>query len=263
MASEAYDEGLQRFLDRATNHRLLSAQEERDLARRFQAGDEGARHTLVECNQRLVVSIAKYYRGRGMPFADIIQEGNIGLDRAARKFDPDRGFRFSTYATLWVRQAIQRGLAGAGGTIRLPSQVAERRSKARTLLTRNPDMDMGDLAALLEVNPSQLEQALDAAEVVTSLDRLTSDSDDSAHTLLDSTPDPNAIDPQEVFEATGPLLLALATLPPSQQEVLRLRFGFHDTPMSLAEIADEVGKSVGTVQSLQRGALRALRELLE
>lgn len=258
------DEGLQRFLDRITDHKLLTAQEERDLARRFQAGDDRARQALVECNQRLVVSIARYYRNRGLSFSDLIQEGNIGLDRAARKFDPERGLKFSTYATLWIRQAIRRGLAGSTSTIRLPSQVAQRRAKARARLLLDPEADLVELAAELEIEDEQLQRALGAAEVVTSLDREITVDDDYAHTMLDTIPDPHANDPYEALsESTETLHAAIQELPDIQRQVIELRFGFGgQPPLSLQEVAEVLGKSTTTVQSAQREALKTLRGIL-
>lgn len=259
------DEGLQQFLNQAANHRLLTPQEERDLARAFQAGDDRARKQLIECNLRLVISIARRYRNRGLPFGDIIQEGTLGLDRAARKFDPDRGFRFSTYATLWIRQAIQRGISGAGSTIRLPPQVAEHRAKARAARLSDPEATSMEMAELFETTPQLIERALDAAEVVTSIDRFVSADDDYTRTLLDTFADPYADDPWEVLpEPVTGLYRALDSLPAQQRRVIELRFGFGgDPPMSLADVAEEMGLSTTTVQTAQREALKELRDLLD
>lgn len=260
------DEGLQQFLRTAANHRLLSAQEERDLARRARAGDDSARHELILCNLRLVVSIARYYRNRGLPYSDVIQEGILGLDRAVRKFEPERGYRFSTYATLWVKQAIQRGLSGAGSTIRLPPQVAERRAKARALIAAEPDIMMEALAEELDIEVDQLLRALNAAEVVTSLEREVSSDDDYAHTLLDTLADPHADDPSDQPpDDVSALYAAVANLPDRQRAVLSLRFGLDGgrAPMPLKEVGDELGLPTATVQSEQRKALKALKEMLE
>lgn len=259
------DEGLQKFLRGAANHRLLTAQEERDLARRAKAGDDSARHELILCNLRLVISIARYYRNRGLPYSDVIQEGILGLDRAVRKFEPDRGYRFSTYATLWVKQAIQRGLSGAGSTIRLPPQVAERRAKARALLMADPDLPMEELAAELEIEVDQLMRALDAAEVVTSLDREVSSDDDFPHTLLDTLGDPDADDPSAVtLTNTAGLHVAIESLPELQRAVIRLRFGLDgDMPLPLKDVGDRLCLPVTRAQGEQRKALKALRDALE
>jgi RNA polymerase primary sigma factor len=263
VSPEEIDEGLHRFLSLAANHRLLTGQEERDLARAAQRGDERARHRLMEHNYRLVISIARGYRNRGLPFADIVQEGVLGLDRASRKFDPERGFKFSTYATLWIRQAIRRGLSGTGTTIRLPPLVAERRAKARQALLKNPQIPLPELAAILEITTEHLEQALAAAEVVTSLDRESNFDDDYAHTLLDMVTDHDAVDPQEIAEDFQFLREAVTSLPRQQQRVLTLRFGLDGKePMALAEVAKKMRVSAAVVQAAQRDALKALRAQL-
>lgn len=258
------DEGLQRFLDSAANHKLLTAQEERDLARAAAAGDERARHKLIECNLRLVISIARRYRNRGLPFGDVIQEGILGLDRAARKFDPDRGFRFSTYATLWIRQAIQRGISGAGSTIRLPPQVAEHRAKARAALAIDDPKSLQEIADDIEAPLELIERALAAAEVVTSTDRYISSEDDYTRTLLDTVADPHATDPwEDLPEDVGGLYEALRSLSAQQRRVVELRFGFGgEHPKSLAEVAEAMGLSTTTVQTAQREALKVLRQVL-
>lgn len=266
MAAPDIDEGTQRFLRMAAGHRLLSAREEKELARAAAKGDTAARHKLLLHNLRLVVSIARHYRNRGLPFADVIQDGILGLDRATIKFDPERGYKFSTYATLWIRQAIRRGLSGTGSTIRLPPQVAERRAKARAALLKDPMRDLQELAESLELEAGQLANALGAAEVVTSLDREISIDDDYAHTLLDTLADPLAHDPAHHLPETNPELHdALADLEPLQQKVIRLRFGFDgEAPMSLAEVAERLGyKGTTTVQAAQREALKQLRAVLE
>lgn len=258
------DPGLQLFLNRAAGHKLLTAQEERDLARRAKLGDDRARHRLIESNLRLVIAIARRYRNRGVPFGDLIQEGTLGLDRAARKFDPDRGFRFSTYATLWIRQSIQRGISGSGSTIRLPPQVAEHRAKARAAQRRDPAQTLEEIAEDMDAPLELIERALAAAEVVTSTDRFVSADDDYTRTLLDTIADPHATDPwEDLPEDTAGLTEALKALSPQQRRVVELRFGFGgEHPRSLAEVAEVMGLSTTTVQTAQREALRVLRERL-
>lgn len=265
MAREA-DEGLQRFLTAATDHEILTGVEERALARLIIKGDNDARRTLVRANLRLVVNIARYYTNRGTPFGDLIQDGVVGLDRAARKFDPDRGFKFSTYATWWIRQSIQRGLSGTGATIRLPPQVAKNRLKARQALLRDPERDLDELAAELDIDRATLERSLDAAEIVTSLDRDMYDGPDAsgAASMVDGIADPDAVDPFEALpEHLGPALTdALSGLPPLHQQVLRLRFGFDGEARSLQEVADQLGLRVSRVQSVQKMALDTLHDVL-
>ncbi len=260
------DEGLKAFLDKAVAHRLLTPVEEKSLARRVQAGDESARHELIECNLRLVVSIARNYRGRGYPFGDLIQDGALGLDRAVRKFDPGRGLRFSTYATWWIRQSIQRGMASSGtNTIRLPPEVHSLRARARILASGLPnDVTVEEIAEMLDADPTQVKQAMNAAEVVTSLDRETV-SDDYTTSMMDTVADPYAEDPSEDLPVDIDYLAdALAHLTESQRRVLELRFGFDGShPRSLAEVAEAMGRSTTTVQATQREALKTLRGLLD
>lgn len=263
------DEGLQAFLNKALNHKLLTPSQEKLLAREAARGGpagDAARQKLIVSNLRLVISIARYYRNRGLPFSDVIQDGILGLDRAARKFDPDRGFRFSTYATLWIRQAIQRGLSGTGSTIRLPPQISEYRAKARGLQMRTGrDLSIAELAEELDIPEPRLRQALEAAEVVSSLDREVSLNEDYTNTLLDTLADPNAPDPYDELPTDATHLYeALDTLNPTQRRVLELRFGFDgQNARSLAEVAEEMNLSTTTVQTAQRVALRQLRERLD
>jgi RNA polymerase sigma factor (sigma-70 family) len=261
------DEGLVRFLNAAADHRLLSAEEEKSLgrvARRVYSKNLEhacstcpscrARHELVNCNIRLVCNIARYYRNRGLPMGDVIQNGILGLDRAARKFDPERNIRFSTYATLWIKQAIQRGLTSGGSAIRLPAHVAGRRAKARAALTRDSEQTLVALAADMDISLANIERALDAAEVVTSLDREMY-GDDFTQTMLDGTPDPHAEDPADLgpsetrpagIDAPTYVLAYVARLDewdnrvPSRQlqRIIEMSFGLTGKPpMSAEDIA--------------------------
>lgn len=275
MAYQDYDDGQQEYLNRAANHRLLKPYEEKALARKAAPGREHqgdcrceackARRTLIECNMRLVISIARYYRNKGMSFGDVVQEGSLGLDRAARKFDPDRGFRFSTYATLWIRQSIQRGLQSGGSTIRLPPQVAEHRAKIRALYREHGDLAIPELAERIGTTEAKIHLALDAAEVVSSLNREVALDDEYAHTLLDTIADPHAINPSDHLPTdTSYVAEAMAQLPDTQRRVLELRFGFDGHPArSLAEVAEAMNISTTTVQTAQREALKALRLNIE
>lgn len=267
MRGEAPDEGFQEFLNRAARHPILTAQEERDLSRRAKAGDARARERMVECNLRLVLSIAQRFRGRGLQPADLVQEGIVGLHIAADKFDPDLGFKFSTYATWWVRKAIQRGLAQAGAeTIRVPPGVRQRRAKARQLMRQHPDWPLERVAEKMEEPVDLVREALDAAEVVASMNAEAWHGE-GGEPLGERLADPHAEDPHEsASDPVDPRLAgAVASLPELERRVIELRFGMDGAPArSVGEIAEEIGKPPHAVQAAQRRALASLRrELVE
>ncbi len=277
------DYGLQKFLAAAADHRLLNAHEEKALGRRVRAGTNKkgvltpdaleARNELVLCNIRLVVSVARYYRNRGISMADVVQEGIKGLHRAAEKFDPERGIRFSTYATLWIKQAIQRGLTSGGSAIRLPSSVAASRTKILAAKVKHPDADIEFLADLLDLDPREVERAVGAAEVTASLDREMS-SDEHAYTLLDAQADPNADDPADVQDDISvELYAALVALEKESTDrargrmsrrVLEMHFGLHGrTPLGVEDISKRLGITVNTVKTRQAEGLRFLEARLD
>lgn len=262
MASE-HDAGLTAFLDAAASHRILSAYEEVNLAQRWQEdGDDNARQKLILHNIRLVVSIVRGFTGRGLPLEDLIQAGIIGLDRATRKFDPDRGYKLSTYASWWIRQAVQREVAAHGKTIRVPNQVATRRLQIDAVLRENPDATYIELAERLECTPAQVIRAMRTAEVVASLN---SDSSDDEQSLFDKLPDVAADDPAEIVDSPNSALHeGLDALTPLQRRVIELRFGLNDNDeMSVQEIAEYLELSSTTVQTAQREALAVLREKVD
>lgn len=258
MAGYEADEGLTKFLEHAANHRLLTSAEEQKYARRWREGDESARHALMLHNVRLVVSIARIYTGRGLTFADLIQSGIIGLDRASRKFDPDRGFKFSTYASWWIRQAIQRTVSSEGKTIRVPNQVTTRRLQSEALLRENPLLTQEELATKLECTLAQLVRAQTIAEVVVSLDYALQD---DTQTLQDLVPDTLAVDPYETVQGDMSYVQeALGELTEFEREVIELRFGFRaGVDHSLQEIATLLNKPLSAVQTAQREALTKLK----
>lgn len=257
------DDGLQQFLAVAADHRLLTHAEERELGRRMKAGDERAREEMARHNIRLVVAIARKYRDKGMPMEDIIQEGMVGLDRATRKFDVDLGYKFSTYATWWIRQAIQRGLIANSSTIRVPSQVTSARAKIRREMADNPEADIETVAAKHGLSALQAHRAIHAAEVVTSLDREVSMSSERSQTLLESLADPAADDPADLVSGSGALLDAMKELDETQRRVLELRFGFDDgRARSLAEISEALDIPQAVVRVAQRTGMDRLREML-
>jgi RNA polymerase nonessential primary-like sigma factor len=260
--------GYQAFLDKVADHPILTAQQERDLARRAQAGDQAAKERLVSCNVRLVLAIMQHFRNRGLGMPELLQEGIIGLHTAVEKFDPDLGYKFSTYATWWVRKGIQRGIANAGSdTIRLPTGVKQRRGEARSLMTKYPGITIEEVAELMEQPVDLIREALAAAEVVASTDQVAyhTHPEDGGPSLSDQTADPNADDPHESVQDNVPLNLgaSLDVLTEDEREVISLRFGLNETePHSISEISELLDKPVHAIQATQRRALTRLRSAL-
>jgi RNA polymerase primary sigma factor len=262
-------DGLTLFMHRAGRYPLLTAAQEVALAKRIERGDAAAKELMINSNLRLVISIAKRYQGGGLPLFDLIQEGVIGLNRAAEKFDWRRGFKFSTYATWWIRQACQRALSGQGATIRIPTHVNERRGKigrARRRLEnelgRAPTRE--ELAEATELPLKHVDEALDAAEAPVSLNQPVGSEDDGE--LGDLFSDTNADDP--AIEATEALRRqeirrALHGLPERQRRVLELRFGFDGEPASLEAIGRELGLSRERIRQLQDEAFERLSSELD
>ena len=255
------------YFSRIDKGKLLSRNEEMSLARGAQAGDRRARHRLIEKNLRLVVSIAKKYRGQGLPFEDLIQEGNIGLMKAVEKFDPDRGFRFSTYATWWIRQAVQRAVADKGRTIRVPVHMTEKiRKVSRAMsalshtLEREPTRE--EVADYLEWDLEEVRLTMRAMPDATSLNQPVS-SEDTASQLGDFIEDEKVSDtPDTVMREmeTAHLKEAIDHLPERARYVLVRRYGLDDSePATLAELGEELDISRERVRQLQREAERILK----
>ena len=262
----ALDDPVRMYLKEIGRVPLLTAEEEVDLARRMEAGDESARHRLEEANLRLVVSIAKRYVGRGMLFLDLIQEGNLGLLKAVEKFDYSKGYKFSTYATWWIRQAITRAIADQARTIRIPVHMVETINKyiriSRQLLQelgRDPTPE--EIAKHMGLSALRVREIMKIAQEPVSLETPIGEEEDSH--LGDFIEDEAALDPAD---AASMMLLkeqiadVLKTLAPREAEVLRLRFGLED---GRSRTLEEVGQSFGVtrerIRQIEAKALRKLR----
>ncbi len=258
---------LAKYLSHIGQGDLLTHAEEIDLSNRAKEGDARARQRLIEKNLRLVVSVAKKYRGYGLPFEDLIQEGNIGLMKAVEKFDPDRGFRFSTYATWWIRQAVQRAVADKGRTIRVPVHMTEKirkvsRAYNEIAAEREREPNEEEVAERLGWALDEVRLTMGAMPDATSLDQPVS-SDETSSQLGDFVEDERASDtPGEVMREmeTEHLKEAIERLPERARYVLVRRYGLDDRdPATLAELGDELNISRERVRQLQREAERILK----
>ncbi len=260
-------DSLQLFLADVGRHKLLTAAEEVTLAKAIERGDLRAKRRMIESNLRLVVSIAKGYRGLGVPFLDLIQEGTLGLNRAVEKFDWRRGFKFSTYATWWIRQSVQRAVANHARTIRVPVHVVERQQKL-SRAARRLEVELGreatkdELAEATGLPMQHVDEALGAAHASVSLNQ-TVGADDEGE-LGDLFADREAADPfdeaEESLRRQG-VRKALDALPERERRILELRFGFEGEPWTLEAIGHELDLTRERVRQLEAQALARLSAL--
>ena len=261
----ATTDALQLFLNEAGRWPLLSAEEEVELAKRIERGDKAAKERMINSNLRLVVSIAKRYQGHGLSLLDLIQEGIIGLIRAVEKFDWRRGFKFSTYATWWIRQAVQRGVANKSRTIRIPVHIADREQRMaraeRELaprLGRQPTEE--EIAEQAKLPLKQVREVREAARAITSLDRPLGDEDAGAlGDLIAGEQAPPEEDVTVSLEQEA-LHRAVAQLPDREREVVKLRYGLNGDrdPASLEAVGRELGLTRERVRQIEARALEQL-----
>jgi RNA polymerase primary sigma factor len=263
--SKEIDEIQKRYFDEISKYPVLSRQEEVDLARRVRAGDEAARRTLILSNLKLVITIAKSYISYGVPFLDLIEEGNIGLIKAVSRFNPDLGFRFSTYSSWWIRQAIVRAISNHARTIRIPIHIFQLMSRYINLEEQGKDLTIEEKAEQLKVSKKkyrmveQLVRNIRALDVANSLDtymQLALTEDTGEHT------NPEQIILKQIeHEKLADLLERLSE---RERLIIRIRYGFDDgEPHTLAETGKVVHVSRERVRQLEMRALRKLRCLLE
>jgi RNA polymerase primary sigma factor len=259
-------DSLQLLLREAGRYRLLTPAEEIELAKRIEKGDLAAKDRMINSNLRLVVSNARRYQGQGLALGDLIQEGMLGLIRAVEKFDWRKGFRFSTYATLWIRQAIQRGLENTSRTIRLPVHVAQRSRKVgrieRELTTKlGHEPSDEEIAAVADLPLAEVIEIRKAERAVVSLDKPVGDDGDTSLGDLISMESPSV--EEEVHEAiqSQTLLEAIAELPEPERNVIEMRFGAGDEePQTLSQAGKRLGVSTERARQIEERALRRLSQ---
>jgi RNA polymerase primary sigma factor len=257
---------LTQYLSRVRDGRLLDASEERDLSRRAHGGDREARKRLIESNLRLVISIAKKYRGRGVPFEDLIQEGNAGLIKAVEKFDPEMGNRFSTYATWWIRQAVTRAIADQARTVRLPAHVVDslyrlRRAESSLSVELGRDATEEELAQRLGKGPEEARRLRDVGQPISSINARLGDEEGSE--VGDLLPDERSGDDYvrvEVGQWEQTLVEAVRSLPEREAKVLEMRHGLDGSETrTLREVSEELGISQERARQVEIKALRTIR----
>ena len=263
-SAETTTDALQLFLREASRHPLLTAAQEVELAKRIEAGDGVAKARMIQSNLRLVVSIAKNYRNQGLPFLDLIQEGTLGLIRAVEKFDWRRGFKFSTYATWWIRQAVARALADKARTIRMPVHIVERLQKMnraeRTLWTRlGREPTLEEIADEANLSVQQVVEVRAAARASASLDAPIGDQDDAVLGDFVAGDEPLPEETVELQLRSEALRRALQALPEREREVVTLRYGLDGgEPRTLEQIGRRLGLTRERVRQIELESLRRL-----
>ena len=264
------DDSVRLYLREIGKIPLLNAEEELELAKRVVDGDKKAKDKMAEANMRLVVSIAKRYSGRGLDFLDLIQEGNTGLLRAVEKFDPDKGFKFSTYATWWIRQAITRAIADQARTIRIPVHMVETinkllRTQRRMTQELNREPTIEELAKELEMEPEKVEYVIKIKQDITSLDAgVGRDGEDEDSVLGDFIEDEDGATPEE--SAASQLLkeqvqAVLSTLSEREQKIVKMRFGLENGKShTLEEVGQEFAVTRERIRQIEAKALAKLRK---
>ena len=264
------DDSVRLYLREIGKIPLLNAEEELELAQKVVAGDKRAKDKMAEANMRLVVSIAKRYSGRGLDFLDLIQEGNTGLLRAVEKFDPDKGFKFSTYATWWIRQAITRAIADQARTIRIPVHMVETinkllRTQRRMTQELNREPTIEELAKELEMEPDKVEYVIKIKQDITSLDAgVGRDGEDEDSVLADFIEDEDSKPPEAL--AAEQLLkeqvdAILSTLSDREQKIVKMRFGLENGKShTLEEVGQEFAVTRERIRQIEAKALAKLRK---
>jgi RNA polymerase primary sigma factor len=265
-AAAGTPEALDLFLRRARVHQLLTAAEEVELAQRIEKGDLEAKERMINSNLRLVVSQARRYQGHGLSMEDLVQEGMLGLIRAVEKFDWRRGFKFSTYGTLWIRQAIQRGLQNHGRTIRVPVHVAQRQVKVRKLeselsakLQREPTDE--EIAAVAELPLDEVIELRELNRAMTSLDQPVGDDGETALGELMASDRPEPLEQVADADRDQRVNAMVQDLPEQERNVIRLRFGLTgDEPRTLRQTGIELGITTEQARQLEAKGLERLAD---
>jgi RNA polymerase primary sigma factor len=265
----ATTDALQLFLNEIGRHKLLTAQQEVELAKRIEQGDKRAKDQMVNSNLRLVVSIAKQYQGHGLSLLDLIQEGILGLIRAVEKFDWRRGYKFSTYATWWIRQAVQRGVANKAREIRVPVHIVDRERKIaraeREIEAREgrPATE-AEIARAAKLSLAKVREVRDAARIVTSLDQpVGGEAGETSFGEFFASEEPETVEEVQIALGNEALRDALERLPETHREVIRLRYGLDGDPLSLADIGARLHLTRERIRQIEGDALSRLALMRE